>query len=246
MIDIHPPQHTPITRRDFFIHLGIVVLGILIAIALEQSVEALHQAHQRAELRQALAHESQQILKDCRDSEKESTADLAWATAMGQQLSDAARLHHPVGLARPFPPSTANIPDDPIFRAAAASNQLALLSRSEIVSYSEVDSLLTQYRVLDQNAHKAYADYFHFQLAQTFAKPPGTLPFDGTSLQDLKTAYTLQGAGAASIQQLQRWARVIQGAEVAVSSGERDLLKIQASEIKYISQPSPAPPTEKP
>ncbi len=54
MIDIHPPQHAAITRRDFFIHLGIVVLGILIAIGLEQSVEYFHHRHQVAETREAL------------------------------------------------------------------------------------------------------------------------------------------------------------------------------------------------
>ena len=32
MIDIHPPHHAATTRRDFFIHLATVVLGILFAI----------------------------------------------------------------------------------------------------------------------------------------------------------------------------------------------------------------------
>jgi hypothetical protein len=31
MIDIHPTHHGTFTLRDFFIHLGIVVLGILCA-----------------------------------------------------------------------------------------------------------------------------------------------------------------------------------------------------------------------
>jgi len=57
MIDIHPPQHGSITRRDFFIHLFIVVLGILIAIGLEQSVEYLHHHHLAAEARSALLAE---------------------------------------------------------------------------------------------------------------------------------------------------------------------------------------------
>jgi hypothetical protein len=57
MIDIHPPQHAAITRRDFFIHLGIVVLGILIAIGLEQTVEYLHHRRQLAEARRELATE---------------------------------------------------------------------------------------------------------------------------------------------------------------------------------------------
>jgi hypothetical protein len=54
MIDIHPPQHAPMTRREFFIHLFIVVLGILIAIGLEQTVEYLHHRHQLYEAREAI------------------------------------------------------------------------------------------------------------------------------------------------------------------------------------------------
>jgi hypothetical protein len=57
MIDIHPPQHAAITRRDFFIHLFIVVLGILIAIGLEQVAEQIHQHYQLRETREALARE---------------------------------------------------------------------------------------------------------------------------------------------------------------------------------------------
>jgi hypothetical protein len=57
MIDIHPPQHAAITRRDFFIHLGIVVLGILIAIGLEQTVEHIHQHQQVREARAMLREE---------------------------------------------------------------------------------------------------------------------------------------------------------------------------------------------
>jgi hypothetical protein len=59
MIDIHPPQHAPMTRRDFFVHLGIVVLGILIAIGLEQTVEYFHHRDElqnaREELREDIA-----------------------------------------------------------------------------------------------------------------------------------------------------------------------------------------------
>jgi hypothetical protein len=54
MIDVHPPQHAAITRRDFFIHLSTVVLGILIAIGLEQAVEYIHHRHQVSETREAL------------------------------------------------------------------------------------------------------------------------------------------------------------------------------------------------
>ena len=60
MIDIHPPHHAATTRRDFFIHLATVVLGILIAIGLEQTVEYFHHRHLAAEARRALLAERQQ------------------------------------------------------------------------------------------------------------------------------------------------------------------------------------------
>jgi hypothetical protein len=63
MIDIHPPHHGAITRRDFFIHLFIVVLGILIAIGLKQTVEYFHHRHQVAETRRALQEERQENIR---------------------------------------------------------------------------------------------------------------------------------------------------------------------------------------
>jgi hypothetical protein len=46
MLDIHPPEHAVHTWRDFFIHIATIVIGLLIAIGLEQTVEALHHRHQ--------------------------------------------------------------------------------------------------------------------------------------------------------------------------------------------------------
>jgi hypothetical protein len=57
MIDIHPPAHGAMTRRDILTHLAIVVVGILIAIGLEQSVEFLHHRHLASEATRALLEE---------------------------------------------------------------------------------------------------------------------------------------------------------------------------------------------
>ena len=57
MLEVHPPAHTPHTWRDFFIHIATIVVGLLIAVGLEQAVEWLHHRHQIAETREALAHE---------------------------------------------------------------------------------------------------------------------------------------------------------------------------------------------
>jgi hypothetical protein len=50
MLDVHPAHHAASTWRDFFIHIATITVGLLIAISLEQSVEALHHRHQRHQL----------------------------------------------------------------------------------------------------------------------------------------------------------------------------------------------------
>ncbi|HEV7122840.1 MAG TPA: hypothetical protein VGN24_05360, partial [Rhodanobacter sp.] len=46
MFDIHVPEHSTRTWRDFFIHIATIVIGLLIAIGLEQAVEYVHHRHQ--------------------------------------------------------------------------------------------------------------------------------------------------------------------------------------------------------
>ncbi|MES2392295.1 MAG: hypothetical protein V4555_11685 [Acidobacteriota bacterium] len=57
MLDVHPPHDAAHTWRDFFIHIATIVIGLLIAIGLEQTVEYLHHRHQLAETREALREE---------------------------------------------------------------------------------------------------------------------------------------------------------------------------------------------
>jgi hypothetical protein len=57
MIDIHPPHHAASTWRDFFIHIATIVLGLCIAIGLEQTVEYFHHRHQLIEARKELSAE---------------------------------------------------------------------------------------------------------------------------------------------------------------------------------------------
>jgi hypothetical protein len=41
VMDLHPPGGPVRSVKDFFVHIGVVILGILIALGLEQLVEAL-------------------------------------------------------------------------------------------------------------------------------------------------------------------------------------------------------------
>jgi hypothetical protein len=62
MLDVHPPRHAASTWRDFFIHIATICVGLLIAIGLEQTVEALHHRHQRRHLEEQMRAESERNL----------------------------------------------------------------------------------------------------------------------------------------------------------------------------------------
>ena len=57
MLDVHPAHHAATTWRDFFIHIATIVIGLLIAVGLEQTVEYIHHHHQVTETREALLTE---------------------------------------------------------------------------------------------------------------------------------------------------------------------------------------------
>lgn len=63
MLDVHPAHHAATTWRDFFIHIATIVIGLLIAVGLEQTVELIHHRHQRHQLQEDLHNEAEQNLQ---------------------------------------------------------------------------------------------------------------------------------------------------------------------------------------
>jgi hypothetical protein len=57
MLDVHPAHHAANTWRDFFIHIATIVLGLLIAVGLEQTVEYVHHRSQAREARESIQQE---------------------------------------------------------------------------------------------------------------------------------------------------------------------------------------------
>src|SRR5438067_730532 len=63
MIDIHPPHHAATTWRDFFVHITTIVLGLLIAVGLEQTVELVHRRHEARDARETIRQEIAENIK---------------------------------------------------------------------------------------------------------------------------------------------------------------------------------------
>ena len=62
-MEVHPPEHPIHTWRDFFIHIATIVVGLLIAIGLEQTVEAVHRHGELRETRESLRNELEENRK---------------------------------------------------------------------------------------------------------------------------------------------------------------------------------------
>jgi hypothetical protein len=57
MLDVHAPHEAAHSWKDFLIHISTIVIGLLIAVGLEQTVEWIHHRHQVADTRRALSEE---------------------------------------------------------------------------------------------------------------------------------------------------------------------------------------------
>jgi hypothetical protein len=57
MLDVHPPEHAAHSWRDFFTHIITIVIGLLIAVGLEQAVEYVHHRHEVTETRERITVE---------------------------------------------------------------------------------------------------------------------------------------------------------------------------------------------
>ena len=148
MIDIHPPQHGAMTRRDFFTHLGIVVLGILIAIGLEQSVEYLHHRHLAAEARRALLAE--------RDTNESSNQFNIFATKRHQRdLQHDLALLQAVRVHQPLPPGRFIVRH---VRYLYLEDEWRKLHQSGTINYLTESLRAVDYRYTNQDAFMAHVD----------------------------------------------------------------------------------------
>ena len=68
MLDVHAPHESIHTWKSFFIHIATIVVGLLIAVALEQTVEALHRHHQSRVTRAAIDSELRENLRSSKEN----------------------------------------------------------------------------------------------------------------------------------------------------------------------------------
>jgi hypothetical protein len=135
MLDVHPPHHAASTWRDFFIHIITIVIGLLIAIGLEQTVEYFHHRHQRHQLEEDLHAEGLRNLHVALDNIRVSEQRRQSDSAQYAEFLLAARQHRaPTTFPTP-PDETYTRPAYAVWTVAQQSGTTGLLPRADAERY---------------------------------------------------------------------------------------------------------------
>jgi hypothetical protein len=140
MLDVHSPHGAAHSWKEFWIHLGTISLGLLIAIGLEQGVETIHRLQERHRLEADLQLEAKKnlILMDIDNQYFDATRP--WLIQLRSKV-DAMR--ESVGKLKfdylPAP-KTRGLwwPDAPYWNTAKESAEVGLLPRDEAGMYDLV------------------------------------------------------------------------------------------------------------
>jgi hypothetical protein len=140
MIDVHPPHQATHTWRDFFIHIATISVGLLIAIGLEQSVEALHRLHERHVLEHDLRQECELDRVNVENNVHYYDARMLWLFGLKKDLDTIIAANGKVDLpyrrfqAPPGFPTALGLPET-AWVAARSEGKLTLLSDLEEETY---------------------------------------------------------------------------------------------------------------
>ena len=230
MLDVHPPHHPTHSWRDFFIHIATICVGLLIAVGLEQTVEAIHRQRERIELRHTLHDESLQIVKDCAQTKVVLANRDQWISARIDQLQAALGTHKPLAPARPRPagPTVLPRPDDPIWRAAKTGGLAPRLTPEEIGAYSEVELNAEKVDIAYDRLVVIHADRTAFEREFPGANPDPDL--SQASPADLRQYLHILTQEQVAVYYVDRMVAGLSGAEAIILKGSYDAREIRNSE----------------
>ena len=157
MLDVHPPEHRIHGTRDFFLHLFTITIGLLIALGLEASVEAIHHRHQRQEAETLIRNEIQNNLNRLRSEAPQATLELHQMTEVLQALEARAEGHADALNAKDFVFHEAPI-QDAAWRTANSTGALTLMDYAEVERFSDAYKEQALLQTMEEQALEDYLE----------------------------------------------------------------------------------------
>jgi hypothetical protein len=246
MLEAHAPHGDIQTWKGFLVHIGAIVIGLLIAVALEQSVEFLHHRHQRLYLEEQM----REVLED--DTQRAIPDDLRQLTALHGYLVDlqtaiVARRHGQSVPAVPDPGAEragimVRFPSLAPYEAAKENGTIALLGSQRIGLYNRIalqrDLLLSVY----EHWFEELAAVDAFRKRFTYSESSGVIggvDLAGLSPEELSEYQVLIGTLMSRVDWMLRRLRLLAVQAQSILDGARD----ESDMIKAI-QAAPSGPAE--
>lgn len=176
MLDVHPPHAPTHTWRDFFIHVGTICVGLLIAVGLEQGVEALHRTHERRDLIEAFGAECDNNVKSLDSVVHQLRANVIFLHQLMAQLRDAKpetgfiTVNIPAGSLW----ISYHTPSRSVWSAAKANAKVGLLPDDLAQVYNRVDFEGEKFDSLLANRNSSWEHILYFGIRTGIEIRPGT------------------------------------------------------------------------
>jgi hypothetical protein len=157
MLDVHALEHRINGIRDFFLHLFTITVGLLIALGLEASVEAIHHRHQRDEAETLIRSEIRNNLNNLHDGEPVVIAELHQMTMVLQTLE--ARTRSQPGVLHDSELVFHESPiQDAAWRTANSTGALAYMDYGEVERFSDAYKEQALLQAMEEQALEDYLE----------------------------------------------------------------------------------------
>jgi hypothetical protein len=225
-MEVHAPHHPVTTWRDFWVHLGTITVGLLIALGMEQSVEYGHRVHEKhalqRELRDEGEHDRETVEEDSQRLATTKASLVAWRKEVDEAIANGGRLEKQFD---PAETGTIALPSEAMWDSAKASGRIGLLSDDNTAAYAflylQEDWLKDQARAV--MAATTEKEEFERRFEKSFedAGRDGVVDYSRMSAQDLKDYSDLLNREIAQIDRLTGLLHYFDAVDRAVLDGAR-------------------------
>ena len=146
MLDVHPPHHPTHSWRDFFIHIATIVVGLIIAVGIEQLVELVHHHRDRFEIEERLRREAESNIAPLDASRRRFEQASAWDASLMELIRKTPEQAGLITFAvpPPLPPGQSQTVQRAAWSVAKANGTLALLPEATQEIFDRVDWVAAQ------------------------------------------------------------------------------------------------------
>lgn len=157
-MDVHPPQHPILNVKEFLIHMLAITLGLLIALALEGSVDWLHHRHLVRDARENIAEEMA-------TNQRDVARHLAALPGEEKHLDEMLRVVDDAQHGRPTSKLgnfewTNVLLRDSAWNAASSTGAIGYMSYDEVKRYSELYALQRLHATIFERSLKDRHDVY--------------------------------------------------------------------------------------